>query len=55
MKLIEDISLQVDIFTEDGQVKIFIAKENSTGSIVSNIENIKDISNTLENYLSNIL
>lgn len=55
MKLIQDISLQVDIFVENGQYKVFIAEENSTGSTISNIKDIKDISKALENYLSNIL
>jgi len=55
MKLINDISLQVDIFVEDGQYKVFIAEENSTGSTTSNIKSIKDISKALEDYLSDIL
>ena len=55
MKLNNDISLQVDIFEEDGQVKVFIAKENSTGSTTSNVETIEDISKALEGYLSDIL
>ena len=55
MKLNNDISLQVDIFEEDGQTKVFIAKENSTGSTTSKVETIEDISKALENYLSDIL
>ena len=55
MKLNNDISLQVDIFEEDGRVKVFIAEENSTGSTISNVETIEDISKALENYLSDIL
>jgi hypothetical protein len=55
MKLINDISLQVDIFEEDGQIKVFIAEENSTGSTTSNVETIEDISKALEDYLSDIL
>ena len=54
MQLVNDISLQVDIFVEDGQYKVFIAEENSTGSTTSNIKNIKDISKALENYLLSI-
>jgi hypothetical protein len=54
VKLNNGISLQVDIFEEDGQVKVFIAKENSTGSTTSNVETIEDISKALENYLSDI-
>jgi hypothetical protein len=55
MKLSNDISLQVDIFEEDGQIKVFIAEENSTGSTTSNVETIEDISKALEDYLSDIL
>lgn len=55
MKLIENISLQVDIFVEDGQYKVSIEEENATGGIISDVNNIKDISKALENYLSNIL
>ena len=55
MKLNKDISLQLDIFEEDGQVKVFIAEENSTGSTISNVETIEDIGKALENYLSDIL
>lgn len=56
MKLINNkISLQVDIFVEDGQYKVSIEEENSAGGIISNVKNIKDISKALENYLSNIL
>ena len=55
MKLNKDLSLQVDIFEEDGQTKVFIAKENSTGSTTSRIETIEDISKALTDYLSEIL
>lgn len=54
MKLIDDISLQLDIFAENGRYKIFIAEENSTG-ITLNIKNIKDISKAVENYLTEVL
>lgn len=54
MKLIENISLQVDIFVEDGEYKVFIAEENGASSI-SNVKDTKDICKALENYLSRIL
>lgn len=54
MNLNDDLSLQIDIFEEDGQTKVFIAEENSTGT-TTNIEDIKDISKALESYLSDIL
>ena len=55
MKLKKEISLQVDIFEEDGDIKVFIAEENSTGSTISNVETVEDVSKAVENYLINIL
>lgn len=55
MKLKKEISLQVDIFEEDGNVKVFIAEENSTGSTTSNIETVEDVGKAVENYLIEIL
>ena len=53
MKLNKDISLQVDIFEEDGQVKVFIANENSTGSTVGDVKTLGDIQDILKDYLVN--
>lgn len=55
MKLTNDIYLQVEIFEENGNVKVFIVEEDSTGVTTSNIKDIKDISKALEDYLTEIL
>ena len=50
MNLNDDLSLQIDIFEEDGQTKVFIAEENSTGS-TSTVETKEDILSAIRNYL----